>query len=124
MSKPLIAIAVSLALTSTHLLAATLDCKVNEKIPLKAELAGTANGRSVQVSFAKKPSAEVATRIVRACMQVAVAQDPTHELLGSAWVGEDHFELTPSKENLAYFPNEKKIRPFGFDEALKGLKRK
>jgi hypothetical protein len=57
-------------------------------------------------------------------MQVAVIQDPTHELLGSAWVGEDHFELTPSKENLVYFPSEKKIRPFGFDEALKGLKRK
>jgi hypothetical protein len=124
MSKPLIAFAVSLALTSTHLLAATLDCKVTEKVPFKAELEGTGNGRSVTVTFAKKPNAEVAARIVRACMQVAVTQDPTHELLGSAWVGEEHFELTPKKDNLAYFPAERKIRPFGFDDALKGLKLK
>jgi len=59
------------------------------------------HGKREKVTIGPYPAIPIADQ------QVAVTQDPTHELLGSAWVGEGHFELTPSKENLAYFPNEK-----------------
>ena len=101
-----------------------LVCNTDIKVPYKAELSGTDDSRSVEVTFNKRPSSAVANKIVAACMKVAIERDSKHELLGSAWVGETHFVLAPGKENLAYTPKDGSIRPFGLDDAIKGLKRK
>lgn len=111
---------ITIIAASSALAAAPLECKV--KGAYKAELAGTGNNRTVMVTFNKKPSSALASKIVRDCMEVAIAQDPKHELLGSAWVGESQFKLAPGKEYLAYKPSEKEIHPFGLGDAV--LKRK
>lgn len=114
----------SLLACSTFAASTALDCRLKEKVKYKAELTGTNNGRAITVTFIKKPTTTVAAKIVEGCMRIAVNQDPAHDLLGSAWVGDTQIPLAPGKDNLVYFPREKKIRPFGFDEVLKGLKRK
>jgi hypothetical protein len=123
--KPTILMFFVLALAGSNFaVGAALNCNIDKTVPYKAELGGSGDGRSVTVVFNKRPSLSVANKIVGACMQVVINSDPAHELLGSAWVGETQFVLAPGKENLAYFPKEGRIRPFGLDEAIKNLKRK
>jgi hypothetical protein len=114
----------SLLACSTFAASTALDCRLGKKVEYKAELTGTGNVRAITVTFHKRPTTTLAAKIVESCMRIAVNQDPAHELLGSAWVGETQIPLAPGKDNLVYFPREKKIRPFGFDEVLKGLKHK
>ncbi len=93
-------------------------CKTDLHVPYIAELSGVGNGRSLQVTFSKRPTPAVATKIVALCMQSVIDRDKNHELLGSAWIGESHFALAPKKDDLVYFPNEGRIRPFGIDEVI------
>lgn len=101
-----------------------LDCKTEQSVAYTATLDGSGNSRVVEVVFNRKPTAVFANKIVTACMQVVINNDTVHELLGSAWIGETQFNLAPGKENLAYFPKERQIMPFGLDDAIKNLKRK
>jgi hypothetical protein len=107
------------------LAAQSLDCNPPAgKLPYRAELVGKGANRAVNVTYQKRPSAAEATAAVKACLTVVVAQDGSVDALGSAWLGEAPIKLVDGKEHLAYIAKEKKIKPFGLDDALKSLKTK
>lgn len=115
---------VTILLAGKGFAAETISCRINGTPQYRAELSGVGDGRAVTLTFSRPPNAEAASKAVETCMKVAIERDPKHELLGSAWVGEDHFPLTTGKEDLAYSPKDGKIRPFGLSDAIKGLKHK
>jgi hypothetical protein len=114
-------LAFAFGLAALPVQAASLDCKFKAAIPYEAQLAGSGDSRSVTVGFHRGTSGLTATPIVRACMQVVVDSDPNHDLLGSAWIGEQQLYLAQGHENLVYKRSEKKIRPYSYHEAFQEL---
>jgi hypothetical protein len=96
--KPALALAFGIAVVFFHAHAIAgrpYPCKVKGAPPFKAELSneGTMN-RSIQVTFSKRPSSAEATTVVQACVKMAAVSDPTHDALGTAWVGDNQVKLS------------------------------